>query len=869
MSIVLPLVFRDAKEAQAFMEALRDPASDAAQLLAMPAALKTPVHVVSTSRRVVQAFESAGFPALRMAPPAEEQAPGMAPGAAKALRLLVHAGRVAPEEVVAVGDALNFHIEAPQLLQTLLLGREARGATWATFSEVRDHPVQLHLPFRLYALDMLALADPTDKARELLARVGLDAEAFAVSRPFPLDWRGMDIWESAPSLYAAAPERHSAMLRLWPVDSARCPLDESGRLYLWEGPTLARRVVPRSRTGPQEQALFSAFASRSTVPLRLASAGDGGWLCQLESSALPPGSRLSLWSGSAQRLGALEEVVLPGECPCAQDATAPLPTCATWPAGAAPDVLLACIVAPALGPEYDFTEPVCGGEELWELDPRTGQRVHPTTRKPFANRQDFPKLFQMSGAIAAGTVRALLDMPCGPLPRRLPLEPRPRLVPQQSTGADGETAAEGCGPEVPAESRASVPFGEWGAVEQAIHRLTEPLPNPRAAEEAFTALELVLEDAYWKYAQLDALAQRQAGSAPRHGRMAMCAGICFGKLDGLRTHLRDKLLARRQQHFRAQDAARAGQPAGARPSRLRQLPLPGAKGPLNPCHLASDDTGVLFISCMDFDWNAKLFRKDLDSGELRELCGSERVYSGLWFDPAQQVLYATLRRLNGRDACAIDALDTQGRCLSRHPILTRAGAPRFAPTLLSGDADHLYFIDAPCKTLVVIDKASRQVADLQLLPHAELNWDVVPGNGGLYTSSPLRHNLQRFGPDCRLLTRNSDMHTVYPRLLCVHPGTGEVFSLQIDRQPVALEELDQCVNIYTPSLSFVSGHAIDSGTAIDIHIMSARNLMVVADYVRGLRLYDIGTLGQKNGRTQGQAANNQARHMDTIERESP
>lgn len=835
MSIVLPLLFTNARDSQIFLEELRDPASDVARLLALPASLDTPVHVVSTSQDVAQTFKAAGFSTLLIDPPASEPSFGLAPGAAAALKALLQVGRVTPDEIVVVGDALGFHVQASLLLQALELSRKSQGQCHATLSEVRDHPVQLHLPFRIYALDLLALPDASAHAGALLAKLGLDPSEHAISHPFFMDWRDMDIWECAPTIYAAAPEQHSARLRLWRVDDTEALADEFRLLYIWESLSTARRLLPKAQAKRYSRGFFPTYAHDGTVPIRLVPASDGGWLCQIETTALPAGSRLFLWRGPGHAPDVFVEVILPDERFRGEEAT-PWFCCASWPSAKTPQILYACIVAPSTGPEYDFTEPVCGGENLWETDPCSGLRVHPGTCKPFANRQDFPQLFQMDGALAASSVEALLNLPHGPLPCRLPLAPKPRLTQRLAADASEDLF----GSNLWTEDEDDRAFGEWGLAAEGIYRLAQSSRERMESMAAASVSERQMEEAYWKYQQMAEMAHRLPTSTPRHDRMILFASNCTDKLIGLRELLRSTLLRMRQEHHQPSGTP-SGRPPQAPPLTLQQIPLPGDQL-RNPCHLASDNVQSLFISCMDFDWNGGLFRKDLESGETRLLCDSKRIYNGLWFDPKQQVLYAALIRLDGREACAIEVLDMEGRRLATAPLLTPSGKPQFMPTLFSGDHAHLYFIGGRCKTLVVIDKASLRIANLLLLPNAELNWDVVPGNGGLYTSAPLLHTLQRIAPDGSLLTRNSDMHTVYPRLLCIHPETGEVFSLQIDRQPVALEELDQCISTYTPSLSFVSEYAIDSGTAIDIHIMSTRSLLLVADFVNGLRLYDIKPL---------------------------
>lgn len=831
MIVVLPLFFATKAEKNTFLQKCLGKEIPYSSLFPMQALPGSQLFVVTPSLEAAAVFAQAGVEAVTVGNSPPDTSPGLPPGTRTALRALIRKKRLDPDDIVVAADWFGAQSGIDALAQAWNESVEERGAFVASMQEVRDHPVQCHVPYLLLGLEMLVFPETPEFGASLLSRLDMDAARFGISRPFFFDWREYDVWSEKPSLYALDAFPDSSCPRMRPASGG-----EAGThpLFLWHGPFQARRVTLFPPAEADTNYLVPAYGGLATVRASFDPEGSPNAGVSFCVTGLPGDASVRLWPFVGNRLGAGMEFPVESSGPDWLSCPLPGPV----------DGVIAAVVAAARESEYDFAETLIGGETLWTVDPVTKLRLDPATGKPFANRQEFPRLYRLTGAVAAGRAALLLDDSGIRTPRPFILPPNLGPKPCQDAPFTApralSPACAGARPAVEASCTTKLPRPEWKELFESLTAL-EALP-PGVGMSAFRDIDRKIEQSYFKFQHLKEFVQVHTPPADRSLNLDTAVAFCADKIVGLRHELRGFALESVSPQ-QIPDTPRLflplHTPDGRSKPAIRRIALPGAQPPLPPRVLASDGMSRLFVSCYDQDLNSALFVKDLESGDLQRIGSEDSLYSGLWFDPAQDVVYAALYSEHKRPAGAIDVLDTRGRVLKRNPLTTRSGSRMFHPCIVSGDRQYICFMDAPSHSVLILDKSSLDTENAVLVPGLEYITDVKAANGVITMCLMGRHSLLRTSLQGDILECHSDPLTAFPRINAPHPDRQSVHVLLVDHPPVANELLRQTLAVHHGPLAPGRRFDLGQGRASDMHLLHGSGILALADVHEGLQLLTV------------------------------
>jgi len=828
MITILPLFFATKTEEINFLQRRLGKEAPYAQSFPVQSPPGSRLFVVTPSLEAATVLAKTGAEVVTVKDGFPETGRGLPRGTRTALRALLRKNRIKYDDIVVVADWFGAQPDLHALTRAWNESIKEGGAFVASMQEVRDHPVQCHVPYLLLGMEMLIFPEDRKLGASMLSRLNVDATRFGISKPFFLDWREYGVWSEKPGFHVLDAFPDSSCPRMRPAKEGTT---EPHPVFIGDGPFQARRITPSAPSKADPDFLDPAYGTQATIRARFDLTDGPNGSVSFCAGGLPENASVRLWPFAGNQLGTGMEFPVESSEPEWLRCPLPGPT----------DGVIAAVVAAARESEYDFAETLIGGETLWIVDPVTKLRLDPATGKPFTNRQEFPQLYRMTSAVAAGRTAILLDDSGIQMPRPFILPPNQGPKPCQDASSTAPrvppSACPGTKPATGMSRITELPRAEWKELFESLTALEDVPPGARM--NAFRDIDRKVEQAFFKFQHLRELVQVHTSPADRSLSLDTSVAFCVEKIVGLRQELREFAL----ESFELEqlpDMPRLFLPLqppnqGSEPF-IRRIAFPGVQPPLPPRVLASDGMSRLFISCYDQDLNSALFVKDLESGDLRRLGNEGSLYSGLWFDPAQGVIYAALYSEHKRPASAIDVLDTQGRLLKRKRLTTRSGSRMFHPCIVSGDGQNICFMDGPSHSVLVLDKTSLNTEDVILVPGLEYITDAKAANGMLTICLMGRHSLLRTSFQGDILECHADPFTVFPRILAPHPGRKSVHVLLVDHVPVANEPLHQSLTVHHGPLAPGRRFDLGQGRASDMHLLHCSGILALADVYEGLQL---------------------------------
>lgn len=726
----------------------------------------------------------------------------------------------------------------------------------ATLREVKDSPIQYHVPQRILFLEHFVFPEPGPVAQELLGPGGQE-KGLGLSRPFYFNWLAHDVNDAGHGLYAAAASRHSPIIRLHPVSLTADAGWPSRWLYYHQGPLLARRLIENPALQGGLKTALPVQAGDVPSPVTVwRNPSDGQVVCRVGQAAFPEGFSLRLWPlcGLAKGPG------LEGSSSRAE----------TRPNGCAElrfrgaedaDSLILCLLAEHCGAEYDFTEPVSGGERLWAIDPMTKARIDPKTGVALANRQQFPICLELGGTLVAGRVATILDPACTTSVVPLPLT---REHGQDISGEweshDALTGA-GLGERGP-EEMAGAAQGETSRAPllAGLQELGHALSKLRAlgggtaagfsslkhrVESLYAAQEALVEEAVWKQYRLN-------DYVVGHVTRPLCDYNLDIIMDCLGTQVSAMRIALRevaQDYENTLETAGLGgfgrietppAPAGKRPETFLRPLKPGAVPPFIPRALASDGVSRLFLSAYpDQGWTGGLYSKDVLSGELTCWGEEKRTYATIWYDKKARLLYAMPRTKDEHRVSGVDVFDESGKCLESVFFQNEKGGPLYAAYRLDGNATSLFFGDALSRSVKVLNKTTLTLERSIRITASDYFTSLCLRDQSLYLSTRHTHLFTRRLLSAVDTTVFSGLHTSFPGHMALDCKDGVFYVLANEHQPHAQERQNQWIKRFDENMTFIDSCRLGRQNVLDLHVMEQARVLAVADYWEGLQLFQI------------------------------
>lgn len=850
MKIVIPIAF--ASEAEQRLASSPFPGGCLAGELArtacaLPGAV---VHVHVQDEQLAALLEAQRLPVFfagsGAAAPALEASGCLPLGGARALAELVQAGLLRAEEPVVLADWRFPLLRGETLAQAWEFACGPAQEVGASMQAVRDHPVQHNVPRRTVGVELLVFPDAA-------AAHG----ACGLSRPFLLDWKRYHWQPGGTEMCVMAPGDRSPQALPRPVASLGDAVPEAlSRVLLRVDQDLARLVLPSSAEAAEQRQALPVYPSPVALPVSL-SLADGTVICSVETCRLPQAALLRLWPVRGSLVGDGCEFPLHGRQGSAH------PLVFEVPCAAEADAMLVGILADG-GSECDFFEPVELCETLWDIEPETKQRLCKLTAKPLCNRQDFPELYEPSGALAAGRTAALMSIqPCDGV-AKLDLEGQDLLrvsgeMEYHAALADlgvstqglescaGILAQKDVAASAPCASAGGSCLAQWGIrtawdgirldLEAVAADVAQFATKPTAELEArirsaFGLLDGQLEAALWRHGLMDTLSAHQTEKRRYDLNLGAIIGQPMAKLHALRHATREVALA-----FQRTLAAVASQRQGAFHPVLRPGvgPLPTAPTRV----LTSDGVSCLYLSAYEADLSGGLFIKDLRTGGL-EPFAQGHAYSGLWFDGEQQLLYAAQYAEGQAVAPGLDIYDPRGALVERIPFVREGERQRYLPCCLHGDATRLFFIDILTKSIVCLGK--KDMVELEVLHDANIPSvsDFRVRNGMLFTSARINHLLGRYGLGGGELTLISGIDLVFPYVLDIHDATQTVYVVTCEYEPLAQERQEHWLRRMDMDFCTSGIFSLGQKRVQNIHLLQEVGVLALLDYHDGLELYEVG-----------------------------
>lgn len=260
--------------------------------------------------------------------------------------------------------------------------------------------------------------------------------------------------------------------------------------------------------------------------------------------------------------------------------------------------------------------------------------------------------------------------------------------------------------------------------------------------------------------------------------------------------------------------------------------------PLNPRVLASDGTSILYVAAFDDDLNSSLFLCDLTTGEVRELRGMDTVYSGLWYDPEETLLYALIYRAGGAPRFGVDIYSRDGVHLKRR-FFDSTRLRLQLPYFLQGGNGRLYLFEHPCRLILAFDAASMQVENVlqpagfngisQLKVYGDLLFGSLAGNNALVC-----RDVQGSRP-----VPFKDAVLSYPLGLDVDMAQRALFAISSDRLPRGGESLFYWLHKFAADGRCLFSHPLGTMRISDVHMMQTSGVLVLGTTCEGLLFFDV------------------------------
>ena len=860
---VLPASEAEGERARGFLEGHPCAAHLALRAKAVPG---TAVRVFVQDRALRDVLAAAGLE-VHFAPRTSDPGSGLGPrGGREALEFLLAHGLLEPQTPVVLADWRAAMLSPASLRRALEEATARPDGLCASLREVRESPVQCHVPQRVLFLDQFVFPESGPAARELLGR-GDGERSIGLSRPFYLNWTAHDVTEDGPRWYAAAAGGHSPVIRLTAASLTEVQAGQASRVYYREGPLQARRLIdnPKPRAGVETAVPVQAGDRPSPIEVwrepgdrqvvcRVAGAAFGEeFLCRiwpLRGPAKEPGFEIGC-AGTSGRGDGCAELRFAG----AEDA----------------DSLIVCVLAKHCGAEYDFLEPVSSREHLWVIDPVTKARLDPATGAVLANRQQFPVLLEPDGILLAGRAATLVDpdrvTSVSPLP--LAREERGRLdgdieslLAAFGAGLSACREADRSGA-VPDRKQAGASREDGPGLELALAGMLElgqalselrAVGNARApgfphlrdrVERLFAAQEARLEEYVWKYDRLKDYVLKLLTRPGCDNGLDEIVDSQANRLVALNIGLKEAAL----EYAGILETAGAegfghsmtvSTPGARRPKSFLRPLARGAVPPFIPRVLASDGASRLFISAYeDRGWTGGIYVKDVVRGTLRSWGEEKRSYGAIWYDRASGRLYAMPRTIDERRAAGVDVFGDDGALLESVPFLDAAGNPLYAAYCLRGDATSLFFGDAASWSIQVLDKRNLAVEETIRIPSADYFTSFAVQDKSIYLSTRHKHIFVR-----RLLsggpaTVHSGVHVVFPGHMAVDQGSGIFHVVTSEHQPHAQERQEQWIKRFDADMHFIDSCRLGQQNVLDLHVVEGAQVLAVADNWEGLQLFHI------------------------------
>lgn len=806
---------------------------------------------------------------------ARDQGPEASPhlaGGREALEYLVGQGLLDRQSPVVLADWRNTSLSLDSLGRALEKAQAGSDTLCASFGEVRDSPVQCHVPQRVLFLDHFVFPESVQVAREVLGDTGGEV---GLSRPLYFNWQAHDVIDVGHAVYAAASNRHSPIIRFTPVSLRSEAAWPSSWAYYHERPLVARRVVRNPEPCGALEAGIPVQVGGLPSPVAVwRDPDDGNVVCRVAKAALPEDFILRIWPlrGLSKEPG-LETRPIRAED--RMDAEVEF----RFASAEATDSVILCALAANCGNEYDFTEQVSGGERLWAVDPTTKARIDPATGAVLANRQQFPVFWELDGAVVAGRVETILDfvhaVSIAPLP--LGREERAKIreewgSPDAPVGAGlpvGEQADRSGAvlnpdqdlPEKRGSEREEVsPQPESDVYLAGLHELGQALSELRAVKDGraagfselvdrvkglFASQSVRVEEVIWKYDRLKAYTLEYLTRARCDKSLDVIVDSQVNRFLAIKVALREA--ARDYENtmetvgmegFGSIEASPA--PAG-RMSKPFLRPLdPGAPFPFIPRALTSDGVSRLFLSAYDDrGWGGGIYIKDVVSGEVTSWGEEKRSYGSIWYDRQARLLYAMPRTKGEHRVSGIDVFDDGGRCVESVSFQNDQGEPLYAAYCLNGNEDSLFFGEAFSWSVKVLNKRNFALKDTIRIQIADYFSSFIVYAQSLYMSTRHKHIFVRKSLADDTVTVFSGTHTAFPGHMALDQKDKMFYVSCSEHEPHAQERQGQWVKRFDKDMNFIDSCRLGQQNVLDVHVIEEARVLAVADNWDGLQLFRI------------------------------
>lgn len=698
----------------------------------------------------------------------------------------------------------------------------------ASFEVACDHPPQQFQAFVIEAVETLVFLDPSPAARELAASSGVEALG-RVSFPFFFDWRGQGVWAAAPGGHVMGVEPGRHLVRPRPAPGGPQPLAGRELLLLWDSPWSARRVVPLDLIG-DERAAHPAYAPRSALPAQVFRRAEG--LVVRSPGRDDSAERLvRLWPLDRTMPATSVDVSLPDR-PQAELAL---------PVSPAAGGVVAALMARVRDGAFDHAErTVAPG--LWTVDPGTLLPADAKTGRPLLHRQDFPELLTRDDAVLGGRAESLLrrEEPAQGW-RPVPLDETERIkIRDRLDAVRARTVLTQPGPAWSATAFAPPedPVPAAAAVQpEAVPRPPAPAcdekatarPGPRSlCEEALSraeaeALSRQLAWRLWGHERI-----RDSFSPPGGQRRdSGFAHAILGNRIGHDRRQRDLL------HERASGIQRDGADSRG-PARLAAVPH--GDFPRAPRKAASDQGSILYLCGRWAPGRQSLFRKDLRSGETRDIGLHEGFYCGVWHDLKQGLLYGQFWKDQGGVRAGVDVFHPEGEHVARIPFNPARFHDVQYLNSLQGNEKSLFCMDYSCWLIYELDKSDLSIRDVHDFPHIRGVSDFKCDDEGIYFCNT-QDCLFGFYSFIDKSTRYaSSLLTSFPTKIEVDHGSGNTYVLTLAGDVQAGRPRQSRLQVFDRGFNHLRTVALGEASVEWLCAAEASRRLVILDLQDGVSL---------------------------------
>lgn len=827
------------------------------------------LHVYTTNDKIQSLFQSNGISILHE--PRQDVAlkGSYQDDLAAALRYLVKHGVLSNETPVIGADCRNPFITKATFTACQALLTENASTGYATFENVRDHPLQLFNIHRVGGINTFVFLEPQTRASNVLRKFGIDGDCL-ISAPFHFDWRGMDIWDERPIAYTVASTLKTPVVHPRFEPYPLLALHDGQRVFLWESPRLARRIFERNEAMDPDEA-HDAFSTGVYPPLRIRreskgvtfsrTRGDDGAHRVLRAWAFAEGSEkaagewaLPPWSENPQqcRLELADSV----------------------------DGILAIVLEQPQDGTYDYLEHV-PGHGLWVIDSVTGRPKDRENGRLLCNRQDFPSLAVRDDALLAGTVGRLLagDAPdliwetisLGELEKtkvRTPLDilwarsnsacpdkpiassnlnlahhsPKKRVAPVDSsfsplTGEPVHLPEAGLSTDIAHIERVVVDFRK--------HKM-KPLgenPIPTAGIDWDAAIA-VLSEQIWIFRNISETLH-ESGHDPEAEKQINAIVTCRLKQC---TSLRNEVL----EITTSLDSTPGGEPKASVESagvdllklsslargRARRVAITSPTLPASPEMITSDGLSQLYICSRSQPTQLDLQSKCLVTGTVKNIGLRDTSYHGAWFDPEQKLLYS-LCFLTKERRIGIDIFNPNGKHTER---INFSNNKFFNPMYIArihGNSSSLFLMDYSCWLLYEVDKKSLSITDIHQFQGIFGTSDFKCAGKYIYFCDIIDNTVIKHDVNSKHMTSLSNLDMAYPSQIEYDEKYNSIILVTVDKIQRSITPVMHYLKIFDDELNLKSSTPLGSMFVRSITFMKDSRRVVLADQYGGILCYEV------------------------------